>query len=65
MKLIRDKSTLEAELRDFAIRVNREVCIRAGIFPADSVIEKRQRSEGLVTVPELDTVKGYLIKHGG
>lgn len=60
-----NQTALKEELKEFAIRVNREVCIRVGAFSPDNPEESRQLSEGPVKVGNLDTVRDYLFKQGG
>lgn len=44
---------------DFAIRVNREVCVRMGTFLPQTVEERGWSREGLVDVSKMDTFKEY------
>lgn len=65
MKICTNNEQLKEDLTEFAIRVNREVGVRMGMFSPDTPTEKRQLSEGMVKVPVLDVVRDYLLKHGG
>lgn len=58
--LLRSRAKLEETLREFAIRVNREVNIRLGHFDPATPQEHRQRSEGVVSVHKLDAVMDFI-----
>lgn len=47
-------------LVDFAVRVQREICIRTGAFSPATTDEIKQAAEGYVQVKHLDAVKGLV-----
>ncbi len=64
MSIFSVREMLKLQLLNFAMDVNREVCVRTGTFKPDpkSPEEMRQAREGLCGIKDLDAVEHYSTK---